>query len=171
MAESTKHRLALERYWRMRGSRSLERLHAELEAAGGAPTMRTLYEWSRRFHWQDRIAGLEREAKRADDQARVSAMKEMYDRQGKEALLLQQKGAEWLATMAAGDATPEAAIRAVVEGARLERLARGEPTDRKEVQGEIEINTRLTGISDEELDYLIEYTRRALAGEGEAEPQ
>ena len=171
MAESTKHRLAFERYWRMGAGRSIERLHVELQAAGDAPTLRTLYEWSRRYHWQDRILELEREAKRAEDEARVSALAEMYQRQAKEALLLQQKGTEWLAAMAPGDATAEGAIRAVVEGARLERLARGEPSDRKEVQGEIGVNARLASISDEELDRLIEHAESALGREGEAEPR
>ena len=65
MAETTRHREAFDAYWRLGGERSIERLHAVLGARGKAPTDRTLYEWSRRFRWQDRIARLEREAKRA----------------------------------------------------------------------------------------------------------
>ena len=42
---------------------------------------------------------------------------EMYERQAKEGLLLQQRGAEWLSSSEAEAASPEAAIRAVVEGA------------------------------------------------------
>lgn len=171
MEETARHRQAFERYWRMGGERTIERLHADLEAASGAPTLRTLYEWSRRYHWQDRIARLEREAKRAEDEARLSALREMYQRQAKEGLLLQQKGAEWLAAIAPGEATAEAAIRAVAEGARLERLARGEPTDRQEVKGEVGVNARLAEFSDEELDRIIEYAESALGGEGEAEPR
>lgn len=170
MAEKPRHREAFELYWRMGAERTLERLNAELEAEGRAPNLRTLYEWSRRYHWQRQIAALEQEAKQAEHGARIAALREMYDRQAKEALLLQQKGAEWLAAMGADDATADAAIRAVVEGAKLERFARGEPTDRQEVNGEIGINARLTALSDEELDRLLEYTERAMGGEGPTEP-
>ncbi len=171
MVEKTRHREAFELYWRMGGACTLEQLHAELEADGRAPNLRTIYEWSRLHHWQHQIAAMEQEAKQAEHEARIAALKEMYERQAKEALLLQQKGAEWLAAMGADDATADAAIRAVVEGAKLERLARGEPTDRQEVNGEIGINARLAGLSDEELDRLLEYTEGALDGEGQKEPR
>ena len=129
--------------------------------------MRTLYEWSRRYHWQRRIAQLELEARRAEDETRVQALREMYERRSKEALLLQQRGAEWLAGMSRDDATADAAIRAIVEGARLERLARGEPTERQEVIGDDKTDPRLAALSDEELDRLIEYAEGAVGGEDE----
>ena len=163
MKSTAKHSGAFERYWRMGAGRSIERLHAELESASEAPT--------RRHHWQDRIVELERQAQRAEDDARVSAMREMYDRQAKEALLLQQKGTEWLAAMRPEGGTAEAAIRAVVEGARLERLARGEPSERQEVQGEVGVSARLASMSDDELDRLIKHAEGTLGREGEAEPR
>jgi len=166
MAETTRHREAFDAYWRLGAERSIERLHAVLTARGRAPTVRTLYEWSRGFRWQDRIARLEREAKRAEDEARLQALREMYERQGKEALLLQQRGTEWLAGMTKDKATAEAAIRAIVEGARLERLARGEPTERQEVSGDVQIDAKLAALTDEELDRLIEYAEGALGREG-----
>jgi hypothetical protein len=63
-------------------------------------------------------------------------------------------------------ATAEAAIRAIVEGARLERLARGEPTERQEVSGDVQIDAKLAALTDEELDRLIEYAEGALGREG-----
>ena len=171
MKSTAKHSGAFERYWRMGAGRSIERLHAELESAGEAPTLRTLHEWSRRHHWQDRIVELERQAQRAEDDARVSAMREVYDRQAKEALLLQQKGTEWLAAMRPEGGTAEDGIRAVVEGARLERLARGEPSERQEVQGEVGVSARLASMSDDELDRLIKHAEGTLGREGEAEPR
>lgn len=164
MTESTKHRLAFDMYWELGASRSIERLHQLLEKSGKAPTERTLYEWSRRYHWQDRLVELERKAREADDEAHLTALREMADRQAREALLLQQKGAEWLTGLGSDQVTAEAAIRAVVEGARLERLVRGEPTDRTDHQGQI--NARLEALDHDELDTFIDFAERTLAGEG-----
>ena len=164
MPETTRHRQAFETYWRLGSERSIERLHAALTAAGKAPTVRTLYEWSRRYRWQHRIAGLERQARRAEDEARVKALVEMHERQAKEGLLLQQRGTQWLAAMEGDDATADAAIRAITEGARLERVARGEPTDRQEVQ-HVEGNERLAALTEEEIEYLVELAEGDLGGE------
>lgn len=144
MAETTRHREAFDAYWRLGAERSIERLHEVLAARRRAPTLRTLYEWSRRHRWQDRIARLEWEA-----------------------LLLQQKGTEWLAGMDPKQATPDAAIRSIVEGARLERVARGEPTERQEVKADVEVDAKLAALTDEELDRLIEYAEGTLGREGE----
>lgn len=169
MAESTKHRVAFEAYWRLGPERSIERLHAALAEAGQqAPSLRTLYEWSARYQWQSRVARLEQEARVAEDEARIAAINEMQERQAKAGLFLQQKGMEWLVTMGEDAATPEAAVRAIVEGAKLERLARGEVTGRQEVTGDI--TTRLSEFSDEELDALIEHAAGLVGGAGEAEP-
>ena len=122
--EGTRHRLAFARYWGAGQSRSIDRLHELLRAEGG-PSLRTLYEWSARYHWQDRVADLERQARRSEDEARVTVMREMSDRHAREALLLQQKGAEWLVAVDPATAGPEAGIRALSEGIRLERLVQG----------------------------------------------
>lgn len=67
MGETTRHRQAFGLYWQQGADRSIERLRTELRARGRAPTLRTLYAWSSQYHWQDRIAQLEHEAKRAED--------------------------------------------------------------------------------------------------------
>ena len=121
MPENARHRQAFDLYWRLGAERSVERLHKALRARGKAPSLRTLYDWSRRYRWQEHLARLEEEAKRSEDEARVEALQEMYERQGKEGLLLQQRGAEWLAGMTDEKVTADAAIRAVVEGARTHR--------------------------------------------------
>lgn len=160
MAESTRARQAFERYWRLGAQRSLRLLHEALERDGHAPTLRTLEEWSRRYHWQDRVADVEREARRADDEARITAVREMADRHAREALLLQQKGAEWLAGLGPGEVTADAAIRAVVEGMKAERLARGDVTERTEVRTPVE--GRLEELTDDELDRLVRIAEGAL---------
>ncbi len=168
MPESTKHRRAFERYWRLGAERSIEKLHAAMSSEGSGPSLRTLYEWSRRYRWQDRLADLERQAREAEDEARVVAIRQMHERQAKEGLLLQQKGTEWLAQIETEEAKPEAAIRAVVEGARLERLARGEATERTEIRDDTD--PRLQRLSDEELDRLIELAE-GVRGEGPPRPR
>ena len=168
MAESTRQRRAFDVYWRLGADRTLERLRETLSASSRGPSLRTLAEWSRRGHWQNRLADLERRAQAADDDARIEAIRAMTERQAQEALLLQQKGTKWLAAMGAEDATPEAAIRAIVDGAKLERLVRGEPTERTDQQTATE--QRLEALTDAELDRLLELAAPDLAGEGEATP-
>ena len=167
MRETTRHRHAFDRYWRLGAERSLARLHAALTADGRAPSLRTLYEWSRRCHWQRRIIDLEREARQAEDAARVAAIREMQERQAREALLLQQRGTEWLAALGPEDGSAEVAIRAITEGAKLERLARGEATERTEPDDPTA--ARLKEVHDDELDRLIALAESAVDGAGATE--
>ena len=92
MRETTRHREAYAAYLALGAERSIERLHAELAAAGRTPSLRTLYEWSRCFHWQDRLAAFEHRARAAAEEAELEAIREMHARQVSEALLLQQRG-------------------------------------------------------------------------------
>ena len=55
MTETTRQREAFNLYWELGGERSIERLHAELRRSGRAPDLRTLYRWSSRFRWQQRL--------------------------------------------------------------------------------------------------------------------
>ena len=155
MAEGTRHRRAFDAYYRLGLGRSLRSLQAALGAEGGtSPSLRTLEHWSTRYHWQDRIADLERAARQAEDEARIAAIREMGERHAAEALLLQQKGTEWLLEIDAGDASAEAAIRAIAEGAKLERQARGELPARTENADSPD--PRLEKFTDEELERLID---------------
>lgn len=88
----------------------------------------------------------------------------MNDRHAKEALLLQQRGASWLTDLDADDVSGEMAIRAITEGVRLERLARGEvtdATDRRTVADQ-----KLEALDDGQLDDLIGALTQRLAGAG-----
>ena len=169
MRETTRHREAFDRYWRLGAGRTIRRLHAALEAEGSARSLRTLCEWSRQFHWQDRISDLESEARQAADAARVAAIREMHDRQAREGLLLQQRGTEWLGELKSEDASPEAAIRAITEGAKLERLARGEATERTESVDQAA--EQLEGLSDDELQRLIAVAEGTVDGAGATGPR
>ena len=163
MRETTRHRAAYERYFRLGPRRTIEQLHEAPTAADRAPSLRTLYEWSRQFHWQARLDDFERRARQAHDATELEAVREMHERQAKEALLLQQKGAEWLAALEGEAASADTAIRAITEGAKLERLVRGAPTERTATTDPLA--ARLKGLDDGELDSLLTLAERDLAGE------
>jgi len=154
MRETTRHRKVFAAYLDLGDRRTIERLRAVLASQEFSVTVRTLYEWSRQFNWQGRIDDIEREARRVETEEQIEAIREMRERQSREALLLQQKGTEWLANIEEGSASPEAAIRAIVEGSKLERLNRGEVTERTEIRSTIE--EKLAEVDDGELERLIE---------------
>ncbi len=177
MKERTRHRLVFDLYVRHGAQRSLEDLHAALRddpaqiGLSRPPGRRTLEEWSAAFHWQDRIADLERQAAEQDHDDQLKALREMTERHIKEGLALQQKGVERLQTLPPQDLTASDAVRALVEGVRLERSARGVPTDYVRQEGEMLYGqVDLRNFSNEELRRLAELAERRAAGAGEAEP-
>ena len=170
MREGTRHRVAFDAYVGLGPNRSLERLHDVLAADPGrhrlktAPGLRTLYRWSAALHWQDRIADLEREARRGDAAEHVEALRLMNDRHAQEGVALQQRAVQRLRALLDGELTPSEAIRALGEGVRIERLARGEVTDRTQVEGKDD-DLDLSGFS------LAELRALAAATEGTRPPR
>lgn len=178
MTEKTKHRLAFDAYVRLGPGRSLEALRKALldDPSGNglrrAPSASTLESWSSAFHWQDRLLDLERDARERDREAQLRALQEMAERHVKEGLALQQKGVERLQQLLPPDMNPGDAIRAVIEGVRLERLARGEPTDNIRQEGDVvHGHINLSGFSNEELRRLAESAVRGAAGRAAAKRQ
>ncbi len=153
MAEGPRQRHAYERYLAMDEGRSIERLHAALAEAGKAPSLRTLYEWSRKYHWQQRIADFERRQREATEAAFATAHREMQERHAKELLLMQQRAMEKFASGDGQEMSWSEAARTAAEAIRLERLLRGEATERTEVTQHGA--PRLAELSDEELERLI----------------
>ena len=179
MHETTRHRIAFNCYWALGPSRSIERLQALLAAEGAdygfarPPDLRTLYRWSSALGWQAQLEALERQARARDQAAQLAAISEMNARQAQEGLLLQEKAIAGLQAREPGDFSPAGLIRALESGARLERLARGEPTDRAETI--MAGDPRLERLTDDELDTLLERlddeppSPPAVGGEGEPE--
>jgi len=164
MAEHTQQREAFERYVAMGGRRSIERLHDQLrgEDPDGWPSLRTFYEWSRRFDWQLRLGEYERAASAAVDDERRQAYAAMQRRHIHEGLLLQQKGTEYLGRLPDERVSAIAAVRMLTEGVRLERSAEGSvapPAATAESR-----DLQLEGLTDDELGRLIELVRTGLAG-------
>jgi uncharacterized protein YicC (UPF0701 family) len=172
MRETTRHRDGFNQYVALGAERSIERLRAAWKGRARAPSLRTLYEWSRVFHWQDRILDMERAAREQDRQAHVEALQVMNERHRKEGLALQQRALERLGALAADDMSPTDAIRALTEGVRLERLAAGAPTEHVQQEGEVlHGQVDLRHFSNEELRRLAELAERRAAGTGEEEPE
>ena len=178
MTEKTRHRLAFDLYVRLGADRSLEALDEALQddpsliGLKRAPSRSTLEAWSSAFHWQDRLLDLERQATEQDREQQLAALREMNERHAREGLALQQKGVERLQSLPAEQLTPSDAVRHLIEGVRLERLARGEPTDRimhrgDESHGPIDLRK----FTNEELRRLAELADRRATGAGEEESE
>ena len=173
MSERTQHRRAFGLYLRIGAERSIAELQEliaddpALIGMGRAPALRTLESWSSRFNWQDQLGKVEREAAAQDHDDQVQVIREMNERHAKEGVALQQKGVERLQTLPAEKMTGADAVRSIVEGARLERMARGGADIPKEgADDDIDLST-FTG---EELRRLAQLGDRRATGAGEAEP-
>jgi len=176
--EKTRHRLAFDLYVKMGAGRSLEKLHRELQDDSSliglkrAPSLSTLEAWSSAFHWQARLLDLERRAAECDQEELLRALQEMNERHAKEGLALQQKGVERLGTLSSEQLSASDAVRALVEGVRLERLARGEPTEHIRQEGEmLHGHIDLSSFTNEELRRLAELAERLAERAGDEEPR
>lgn len=175
MRETTRHRLAFAAYVELGPSRTIETLEMQLRAdpaafgLSRAPGRRSLFRWSSELHWQDRLDDLEREARRQNAEAYLRSLKEMNERQAREGLVLQQKAVERIQALADNELTGSEAIRALVEGARLERLARGEVTDRPQIERTDDLD--LSGFSIAELRALAEIAAHNSRGDRSQESQ
>lgn len=167
MRETTRHRIAFNIYWALGPGRSIEALRGELTARGAEygfrrpPDVRTLYRWSSALRWQQRLDQLEADARGRDRDAHVQAIAEMNERQAREALLLQQKAIEGLQGRSPEAFTPDGLVRALWTAVKVERLARGEPTERSETS--TAGDPRLERLSDDDLERLIGEIERSSA--------
>ncbi len=177
MKEQTRHRLAFDLYVRMGADRSLDALHRALNddpsliGLSRPPSPRAVQTWSSSFHWQDRLLDLERRSAELDREHQLSALRDMNARHAKEGLALQQKALERLKTMPPSELSASDAVRALIEGVRLERLSRGVATDHVQQEGiTIHGHIDLRNFSNQELRRLVAIAERSAAGAGEKEP-
>ncbi len=171
MGNSTRRREAFDLYYETGRDRTLEKLHQLLRERGWRVSLRTIFEWSRRDHWQERIADFDRQARVAADAARLDELRQMYERQAQEGILLQQRGAEALSRLDPEELPPDDGIRAIVEGARLERIARGEPTDRLAAEREDDDQHVFARFTEAELRLLLAFAEEATPGAVAEEPE
>jgi uncharacterized protein YoaH (UPF0181 family) len=174
MREETRHRQAFNAYVALGPNRSIDALHAEIAAVPRAlgfrrvPGTRTLFRWSTELRWQERLTDLEREARLRDAEENVAALREMNHRHTQEGLTLQRKAIERFQTLDPADITPGEAIRALAEGVRLERLGRGEVTERTEIERRDDHDLGTFSIA--ELRALAELAAGRAAGDSTPQP-
>src|SRR5262249_12686769 len=107
--------------------RSLRAAAAAFYGRTSAALERQVDKWSRAFGWVERASAWDRqldaEARRVQEEAR----REMVERHVKEARALQGKALERLRSLCPEELGPADLLRYIVEAAKLERLALGEP--------------------------------------------
>lgn len=131
--------------------------------AKGAPYLTHLKRWSSRYHWVARASAHDDHLAAVRADAQEHAIKEMADRQAKQGMALQGVGIRRfvnpdgsLNVNVASMMQDKDAIRAVDVGAKLERTARGEPTEI--VKKETTIRTA-KDLTDDELAQIIQEER------------
>lgn len=134
--------------------------------------------WSTKYGWVARVQAYDDYIERLKREKQGKGLLEMEERQAREAMLLQQKGLEMLKQLEPDTASWSDAVKLIIEGAKLERLARGEPTEniREDLHGEViqsheyEIVQRVIADS-ESMEMARELFRRAVNGLDVNRPQ
>jgi hypothetical protein len=125
--ESARAFAAFSTYRDLGPRRSLRAAAATFYGRTSASSERQLDKWSRAFHWIERASAWDRHL---DAQARIAqeeARREMVQRHVQEARALQAKALERLRALCPEELGPADLLRYLVEAAKLERLALGEP--------------------------------------------
>lgn len=110
--------------------RSLRQLAQTLaEKEGGKPGAKQgqLEVWSSKYNWVKRCAEWDEYQDEIVRKNQLKEIQKMATEQARLGKLLQSKGAQKFEKISMKKMDTHAAIKAIVEGAKLERLARGEP--------------------------------------------
>ena len=83
--------------------------------------------WSSDFRWPERVQAWQEEQDRVATAARLREIEAMNARHAQEARALQQKAIERLKTLKPDELSPGLLLRYLLDAARLERSAMGEP--------------------------------------------
>ena len=128
-------------YVAMGGDRSLEKLHALLAEGGLKISLTTLKNYSVIHDWQGRIREAAAATESAADAQRMQTLEAMNEKQANLGDLAQRLSARGIADTfdrlrldPAFQLTPSDIARLMTDGSKLERLARGEVTDRTEAR-------------------------------------
>jgi len=93
---------------------------------------------AKRWRWRDRAEAWDEHERQLARQAHATTIGEMNERQARLGLALQAKGAEGLRALRPEELEPADVLRYFTEGAKLERLGRGQPetVQRQELTGQ-----------------------------------
>jgi hypothetical protein len=129
------------------------RSEREVQPGGHPPRASgTIRRWARLWNWLARAQAWDQQAQRIQETEQQAAIQEMAQRHAKEAMMLQNKAVERLRQLRPEELKARDTLAYLVEAARLERLARGEPTER--VAQEISLDN-LKELTDEQLADII----------------
>jgi len=112
------------------GERSLREVARRL---GKSETL--ISRWSSRYRWVERVQAWDDEVDRKAREAHLRTVKEMRERHARYAVALQMKALDRLKQMDPDELEPLEVLKFIVEAAKLERLARGEPDTIQEHTG------------------------------------
>jgi hypothetical protein len=107
--------------------RSLRAAAASFYGRISASLERQVDKWSRAFRWVERANAWDQHLAAEGCKAQEEARREMVDRHVREARALQAKALERLRALCPEELGPTDLLRFIVEAAKLERLALGEP--------------------------------------------
>jgi len=141
-------------------------------------------DWGREWYWQQRVAAWDSELDRQVREQTVQALKDMNERHIKQATAFQSKALMRLNQLnekTINDLSPGDAIRFFEIATKVERLARGEATEKvkgevdhsgtvkHEHDGEIDVNHKvdLSGLSLEELNQLEQIVEKIAESSGD----
>jgi len=108
-------------------SRTLRAAAAVYYQRSTASAERQVDKWSCTFRWVERASAWDQHLDAAARRAQEEAQREMVERHVKEARALQAKALERLRSLCPEELGPTDLLRYIVEAAKLERLALGEP--------------------------------------------
>jgi hypothetical protein len=112
----------------------------------------TIRRWAHCWNWQARARAWDQEAERIKQAEQRAALQEMAERHAKEALMMQNKAIERLRQLRPEELGTRETLAYLVEAAKLERLARGEPTERVSQEHHFD---QLQELTDDELAEIV----------------
>lgn len=118
------------------------RTHAQVvQRLGRKPGYKgQLQEWSAKYDWVARCEAYDIHMDKLRLQAMEEEIQAMVKRQTHNAMLMQEKALEYLRTRGFPKATLRDVVALMIEGAKLERLNRGEPTENTATKSKVEVS-------------------------------
>jgi predicted phage terminase large subunit-like protein len=116
----------------------------------------TIRRWAHQWNWQARSRAWDQEAERIKRTQRQAALQEMTERHTREAIMLQNKAVERLRLLRPDELNSRELLAFLVQSAKLERIAQGEPDSSVAQEHNLQDPKELT---DEELARIVTSAR------------